>query len=318
MKTSKLVFLLLCMFLSLNAYAAIDVNVPGCVIEFDFNYDDLVVDTNSGDDLTAVIVPDSNWVGYEPVLAPGVKGYCIDNTALPQQATTTIALHVGIEGTTNSPMQQELNKLGDYATITCWVNLDEDFTDWTHMMSWNGTNTNFQIAWTNSGSANRTFLRKDGSNSGPSTSHPPIVEPGEMNEWIFLAVTYDGSVGSGNNVGWYKGWVDANSVNRSNEQLYEWDFLESDDKVVFLNHDLSWGQRACSIKLDEFRIFDRILTPAEIESVRRYDLEPSTASVCGDVMHPLPSEMDFNNDCIVDFADFATFASEWLKETAVP
>ena len=301
-----------------GAQAAIDIGVSGCVIEYDFNLGDLVVDTSSGDDLTAVIVPDSNWVGSEPVLAPGVKGLCLDNTALPQQALSKIALHVGIEGVTNSPMQQELNNLGDYATITCWVNLDEDFTDWTHMMAWTGTGMNFQIAWTNSSSANRTFLRKDGSNSGPSTSHPPIVEPDEMNEWIFLAVTYDGSVGSGNNVGWYKGWVDADSVNRSNEQLYEWDFLESDDKVVFFNHDLSWGQRACSIKLDEFRIFDRILTPEEIESVRLFDLQAGSGSACGDVLHPSPSGMDFNGDCIVDIVDFAAFVQDWLKETPVP
>jgi len=296
------------------AQAAIDINIPGCVIEFDFN-GDLVVDTNSGSDLTAVINPDPNWAGYEPVLAPGVKGFCIDNTAFPQQASSKMALHVGIEGVTNSPMQQELNNLGDYATITCWVNLDENFTDWTHMFYWN----EFAIAWAATpATVNRTFLRKDGTNSGPSTSHPPIVELNEMNKWIFLGVTYDGSVGTGNNVGWYKGWVDANSVNRSNEQLYAWDFLDSNDKVVFFNHNLDWGLRACSIKLDEFRVFNRILTPEEIESVRQFDLQVGDASVCGDVMHPLPSEMDFDDNCIVDFVDFATFVADWLKETTVP
>ena len=304
------------------AQAAIDTNIPGCVIEFDFN-GNLVVDTNSGSDLTAVIISDPCWPGYDPVLAPGVKGLCIDNTALPQQAETSIELQVGIEGVSNSPMQQELNKLGDYVTITCWVNLDEIFTDWTHMFQWEnvaGINNNLTLAWVaDPPTVNRTFLRKDGGNSGPSSSHPPIVESYEMNEWIFLAVTYDGSTGAGNNVGWYKGWVDANSLNRSNEQLYEWDVQDSNDTVVFLNHtNIGAFERACSIKFDEFRIFDRILTPEEIEAIRLYDLEPGVASVCGDAMHPSPSAMDFDDNCIVDFVDFATFVADWLKETPVP
>ena len=330
-KSFKVVFCVV-VFSCGMAQAAIDINIPGCVIEFDFN-GDLVVDTNSGSDLTAAIISDPNWAGYEPVLAPGVKGFCIDNTALPQTASTSIELRVGIEGVSNSPMQQELNKLGDYVTITCWINLDEDFLDWTHIFTWEnvaGINNNLTLAWVNVSSANRTFLRKDGTNSSPPGSHPPIVDHpltldpptppvNEMNEWIFLAVTYDGSTGAGNNVGWYKGWVDANSLNRSNEQLYEWDVQDSNDKVVFLNHtNIGAFERACSIKFDEFRIFDRILTPEEIEAIRLYDLEPGVASVCGDAMHPSPSAMDFDDNCIVDFVDFATFVADWLKETPVP
>jgi len=38
------------------------------------------------------------------------------------------------------------------------------------------------------------------------------------------------------------------------------------------------------------------------------------STVCGDAAHPYPP-MDFNRDCIVDFADFAMFLEHWLECT---
>lgn len=318
-KVKIVILLMVCLGLG-QVYAAIDVPVSGCVIEYDFNFKDLVVETASGDDYTAEIIQDPNWYGFEPVIVPGLKGYCIDNTAIPASADSSTAVYVGIEGTTNSPMQQELNNLDEEVTMTCWVNVDENFDGWSHMLFWGcGSSNYFAYAWVFDNSANRTFLRKDIGNSGPSTSHPPIVEPdkGELDTWIFVAFTYDGSTGSGNNVSWYKGWIDDAVILRSTEQLYAWDFQSCDNKVVFLNHNLDF-EKATSMKIDEFRVFNRILSLAEIEQVRQYDLQSGTGSACGDLLHPSPSMADLNNDCIVDFKDVGKLASEWLEETPMP
>jgi hypothetical protein len=55
------------------------------------------------------------------------------------------------------------------------------------------------------------------------------------------------------------------------------------------------------------------MVTVDMSSMVRPDTE-NVVDSCGDPTHPYPLG-DFNEDCFVDWTDFAIFADNWLQQT---
>jgi len=123
----------------------------------------------------------------------------------------------------------------------------------------------------------------------------PTTNTHPVNEWVMATMVY----GGGTSVEMYQ--------NATLNSTLTTPILTTADSPAYIGGG-GWGP-AFDGQIDDVRVYDVVLDETEIAQLY-IDMLPDVDYICTDTDRPA---MDFTNDCVVDMADFAVFALEWLE-----
>jgi hypothetical protein len=155
-------------------------------------------------------------------------------------------------------------------------------------------------------------------NGNSSTQMQESFYDNSPNEWMFFAVTYDGT-SSFNHVQWFKGYDDGtNEVIQSSGfcSLYSGTSTHGKHSRIHIGNSGDSGAWPFSGMLDEIRVYasytdtSGVLSLEQLETIKSLANEPR----CGDAEHPYPPG-DFNGDCVVGVEDLRILCDNWLNDT---
>ena len=87
-------------------------------------------------------------------------------------------------------------------------------------------------------------------------------------------------------------------------------FRQKPDSTLVIGSSEANGGNPWSGLIDDVKIYNYALTPAEASSIYTTD---TGATVCSE-----PLQYDLNGDCKVDFIDFAIFMEAWMECNLIP
>jgi hypothetical protein len=181
-------------------------------------------------------------------------------------------------------------------------------------MKWAGTNGTWQTfvskrsngAWDNA-----NVLWQISSDNGlphlwfQSTNANVVVTNGLVaDQWQFIVATFDGTNGT----------VYINGEQRASGA---WSFGGKADAMVCLggnSFDIG-GQDWMNGSLDDVKFYNYALT--EMEVAQKFVADAPDKTACVQSLKP-DAKFDYNGNCIVDIADFAIFATEWIDCGVIP
>lgn len=135
----------------------------------------------------------------------------------------------------------------------------------------------------------------------------PDVFGGEItigeNEWHMVTIQYDPEAKR------YKIYVDGEFANQSGEVAQ---VIAVGDAPLTIGAETDTGRAPINGVIDEVRIWSYALDPVDI-AVLYTDLSRNIACVDDEGL-----QYDYNDNCIVDLADFAVFAQTWMNCRRVP
>lgn len=177
-------------------------------------------------------------------------------------------------------------------TLTTWVNLQANPTGNDRIISKrNGTTAEgfFDLTFvpTGGGSITATGLRVQlGIDNGTTEAsyRTNDVSFGGLNQWVFIAATYDGSGVAGAAAQFYIGSETAPAVALTKSADGAGIGAAGDNAASFAVADIGSfsGDRTSDAFFDDVRVYDSVLTPAQIEAIRASNVpEPSTMALCG-------------------------------------
>lgn len=265
--------------------------------------------------------------GTVPELGPGFVGKCFDIRKAETIDNSGFVAY-GNHGTDQSGVEEFLDFMTSF-TITLWVSaggeLDPNGVALKQCRLMDRYNTqNIEISCDLNGAPR---LRVNG-----LWIIVPIDGDGapSPNGWTFYAITYDSTVATGEIVGslymanpdegmpYTLREVDIDDTRRRENAL----FTFSAGHLLVGNKELILGKQGMDGMIDELRIWGNkvdgsgVLSFSQIEEVLQLDAAASVLGECGDWEHQY-SNTDFNQDCIVNFEDYSTFAEGWLTNTGI-
>lgn len=303
---SKNVIFFLLMFIHVHAIA--DVQVPAPIVYFSF-------DGHLENAGTAV--PDNGDIveisGLTVLYSPGIKGLALDTAANTMNGPGSY-VKIGADGSTDTPIENALNASIKSFTICGWIYATGAWQPSVSIIDRElpGPVYHYQIRLHSNDIYGQHRLRVN----DQATSSTELGHWGEVNRWIFFAVTYDSTSSSGN-VKFYKGYdISQGNVWLDNQTTLNAGTVQTSDKVMWLGATTSLGSASFQGLRDEFRIFadsedsGGALTLEQLQEVHAIDLGKP---YCGDATHPYP-QGDLNYDCIVNILDFVEFSISWLMD----
>ncbi len=242
----------------------------------------------------------ATYNGITPKFATGIRGKCFD-LSHAVMSTSAGCLLYGISGTEDTELETQLNGAKSI-TLCGWFNaVNEPLKAFSGFLGRTG-----QLMVRSYDNESRLVL---GINNN-WTSLDSDVTFNETNEWIFWAVTYDGTQSS-SNVKWYKGDTNGN-FSLLKVQSLSAGHLANVHEPLALGNLLTSGAYCFAGFMDEMRIFTSqsdasgALSLSQLEAVYEHGKSP----FCGDPQHPYPAG-DVNRDCTVNFEDIAEFFYQW-------
>ena len=178
-------------------------------------------------------------------------------------------------------------------TISSWVKWDGE-TNWQRIWDFGNDNTQFMFLTPTDGSAIR-FAINDGSAENVVTSEGPLV----AGEWTYVAVALTGDTAK----------LYVNGELQGTNESAAIDPIDFKPAVNFIGESQFEADALFDGSIDDLKIYNYALTTEEI--AQDY-MDVMGGWVCNNEIEDSP--FDFNEDCLVDIADFASFAGEWLVE----
>ena len=188
---------------------------------------------------------------------------------------------------------------GSYSdiTISVWV-YSSGGSNWNRILDYGNDTANYMFLCVNPGSVNRA-VRFAVCVNGTEQSVTSPAESLPDNEWIYVTATLTGSTGriyiNGELVGTNTSFT--NKPVSYGPTVHNW----------LGRSQWGAGDGYFNGMLDDLKIYNYARTT---EQIAQDYLEVKGGWVCNYELYDLP--YDFNNDCIVDLADFAIFAEKWL------
>ncbi|MBN1315524.1 MAG: hypothetical protein JXA42_08650 [Anaerolineales bacterium] len=260
-----------------------------------------------------------------PVFSTGIKGECIDLTAVAANGEAGSGVYFGQDGPTNSDIENALNNLFSFTT-TWWVNPAGQFeengnpfctgTFWARQADdlWYNSTMRAEARWWGGSFA---YIGSHSSAGSSYTHDASLPSP-----WIFQAITYDAAteklqmyrlnladVPYGSDPIAYL-QIDVDEI------LYGAGLVAASNNPLVIGNRSSNGLSALDGLIDEFRLYGSTLDARaaldqlQIEAIVRLDLD---SNECGQGLHQYP-RADITRNCFVDSADLAAFANDWLVD----
>ena len=232
----------------------------------------------------------------------GIQGRCLDLTEAAMATSAGCVLY-GKPGSDNTILENNLNGLKSL-TACGWFNTNDDNVT---LKSYTGFLGRLGQLMVRSYDDNSRLVL--GVNNNWTTADNN-VKYDESNQWVFWAVTYDGTIGTGN-VKWYKGLEGETLSLLATHSLNAGTLATVDDELVVANL-LTNGSYSFAGLFDELRLFGSktnnsgALPISVIQEIFDY----SQQTKCGDNDHFYPTA-DINHDCRVDLHDLAELAYNW-------
>ena len=199
-------------------------------------------------------------------------------------------------------------------TIACWAKADtETITDWTLVFGFTGNpdgsggnGSHFNIGCL--GGTNVSDGQARGIGGHVWGWEETIFSEPESLEWHHYAMTYDGTTVACYGDGAY---IDFDPTVSNNRGLTHADRVHVGSRIT---QDSSFPG-----DVDDARIYDRLLTEAEIVSI----MDGSLGTMAGDEYHPVVSVANISDDepileKVVNFKDYAELMNVWLDEGMFP
>jgi hypothetical protein len=179
-------------------------------------------------------------------------------------------------------------------TVACWVKWKGTGNTWQGVIgkrdAWNAMDNYWHLECTLNGDA-IYFQSWDAGQvaSGGWSSH--------IDTWTHLVATFDGT----RCILYINGEPAASGNFR---------FAQKPDSTLVIGSSEANGGNPWSGLIDDVKIYNYALTPAEASSIYTTD---TGATVCSE-----PLQYDLNGDCKVDFIDFAIFMEAWMECNLIP
>ncbi len=292
--------------LSPTASALIDPNVPGVskgplvYLPFDEEWDSFGL-------LFTEEATVATYNSITPKFATGIRGKCFDLSHAVMGDSAGCLIY-GVSGTEDTELETQLNGAKSI-TLCGWFNaVNEPLKAFSGFL---GRTAQLMV---------RSYDNQSRLVLGINNNWTPLdsdVTFDEMDEWIFWAVTYDGTQSS-SNVKWYKGDTNGNFSLLKVQSLSAGCLADVHEPLAVGNL-LTSGAYCFAGLMDEMRIFTSqsddggALSQSDLETIWDYDYDPSV--YCGELAQPIPVG-DFDKNCIVDFDDLAIFFMNWLLDNS--
>lgn len=232
----------------------------------------------------------------------GVKAGCLDLRGFGM-GTSGLNVKLGYDGWIDSNISNAMNGLKSF-TITGWFNTGEAnsfVSSYTGLLGRLG-----QLLLRSYDSSGHLVLTVN----SQTTPTSDLIRFTEDNQWIFWAVSYDGTK-STNNVKWYKATLDSGSFSLISTQSISAGSLSAVDKALSIGSLFSDGTYCYSGLIDEFRLFgSKIDSSGAINENKIRDIY-EYAFLSPDYTEKMAG--DSNYDCIVNFDDLTKLCYYWLE-----
>ncbi len=241
-------------------------------------------ETDNHNNLTAV---------NNPTGAVGVGG--IDNTALNFEADNSQGLYI------DDASQTGLDFTGDYS-VSFWVNFESSPMQFgTHCMA----NIKYKPNYNRSGY--RNFFHTDDDklysyyyvgdgheNVTECNTNGRMIDESDIGQWNYFVIAVDAD---GKNIKFYKNGILASST--CSFTGADWIKANSEDFVVAANK--KDGGYFCDAKFDEYRVYNRTLTPEEVEALYELDKPQAPAP---DINNGLIAYWPLDNNEAIDLSGY--------------
>lgn len=184
-------------------------------------------------------------------------------------------------------------------TIAFWANWDENDGDWEVLISKKDGSGDPNLLWRMSIRPADSMLNF-GRDSGPR-----LWLDMPSNGWVFIAVTHNGSSGF--------------STLYMKKDDGTPDFIKDSGNLTLGNKKnagfyigRALGSSAFEGVLDDIMVYNHVLTESELGAIYSAG---SGNPLC---LNPYSDTYDYNNDCIINFLDFADLASRWYDDGFYP
>ena len=250
--------------------------------------------------------PDENWDGV----------YVDPNDPEPLPAAEPVEYAVGPDGTAQGAVQFNGESVvmipdsGEFfnfhpqgLTLTAWV-LGPSGGDWRRPV-----NKNASYALTQQANDDINTLIQGGA--------PPwqnAIPANKADVWRFVALTYDPETSERVTYGIYDADGPIEVLNSATLTLDQADIVSGFDNVIIGGASATASTFNYPGSVADVRLYNYALDAFDVIAVY-HEMLPEEP-VCTDPDDP-SLQFDFNNDCRVDLADFAMFATEWLNSNVV-
>ncbi len=209
------------------------------------------------------------------------------------------ALNVSTAGTADYLYCGNLAKLNGLSnlTLTCWVNLRANPSSADRLISKFSTSGGFDFRFSSSQSASAQLLFELNTNMASSASSSANVNA--SNQWIFVAVTYNGSGASSSQVNFYAGGTNTAVAPLGTAQTIA---VVRGPGIVDTSNDFRVGSTAATTGdrtppawFDDVQVYNTVLSQSDLESVRLgiLPVAPSIIQQPSNVNVPLGSNATF-------------------------
>jgi hypothetical protein len=182
------------------------------------------------------------------------------------------ALNVSTAGASDylhSGNPAKLNGLSNL-TLTCWVNLRANQNASDRLISKFSTTAGFDFRFNNATASSAQLIFELNTNSGSSASSAANINA--LNQWVFLAVTYDGSGASSSQVNFYSGLTNVAVTQLGTAQTVTVvrgpGIEDTTNEFRVASTAATTADRTPPAWIDDVRVYNTVLSQSDLESVR--------------------------------------------------
>ena len=181
-------------------------------------------------------------------------------------------------------------------TISSWVKWDGS-TNWQRVWDFGNDDTQYMFLTPHNGTIIR-FAINDGVGENTVDSQDTIV----VGEWTYIAVTLSGDTAK----------LYVNGELQGTNESATIDPIDFKPALNYIGESQFAADQLFDGSIDDLKIYNYALTTEEI--AQEY-MDIMGGWVCNNELESSP--FDFNNDCLVDIVDFASFAGGWLESKRI-
>jgi hypothetical protein len=199
-----------------------------------------------------------NGSATRTVVTPTGSGYALD-----------LSTSGGSDYVYNHDNPAKLNGMSNI-TMTCWVNLQANQNTSDRLISKFSTTAGFDFRFNNATANSAQLIFELNTNSGSSASASANINA--LNQWVFVAVTYNGSGTSSSQVNFYSGLTNVSVSQLGTAQTIT---VARGPGIVDTTNDFRVGSTAASTSdrtppawFDDVQVFNTVLSQSDLEAVR--------------------------------------------------
>ncbi|MBW8865267.1 MAG: LamG domain-containing protein [Verrucomicrobia bacterium] len=233
--------------------------------------------------------------GVAPAANGAFNGSATRTTSTPNGSGYAVDLSTSGAGdyVYNHDNPAKLNGMSNI-TMTCWINLQGNQSTSDRFMSKFSTTAGFDFRLNNANATSAQLIFELNTNSGSSALSSANINA--FNQWVFVAVTYDGSGITNSQVNFYSGLTNVAASQLGTAQNIN---VVHGPGILDTTNDFRVGSTAASTAdrtppawIDDVRVYNTVLSALDIEAVRAQGGFPSPLSFLvkpvGQTVYPYP------------------------------